>query len=64
MMVQQPRSRVVIEELKKEISTQDSSIPIVQEDTLQVDDISLPSRSGRIIDTSADDEPESGSEPA
>jgi hypothetical protein len=43
-----PRSRVVLEELRRETSTQAS-----QEDTSQdgVDDISLPSRSGRIVDT-------------
>ena len=58
------RSRVILEELRKEMSTRASLIPVVQEDTSQVDDISLPSRSGRIADTSTDDEPESGSEPA
>ena len=39
-----------------------SSIPIVQEDTLQVDNISLLSHCGRTVDTSVDDEPESGLE--
>ena len=39
-------------------------MPIVQEDTLLVDDISLPSRGGRIIGTRTDDEPETGLEPA
>ena len=57
-----PRSRVVIEELRKEISTHVSSIPIVQKDTSQVD-ISLFSHSRRIVDTSAADEPEFGSGP-
>ena len=46
------------------MSTHASSIPIVQKDTSQLDDISLPSNSGRIVYTSADDEPESSSEPA
>jgi len=36
---------------------------MVHEDTSQVD-ISLPSRSGRIVGTSADDEPKTGSEHA
>jgi len=62
-MNHKPRSSVVIEELRKRILTQASSVPIVQEDTSQVDDISLPSRSGRIADTSTDDEPESCLEP-
>ena len=53
MIDHKPRSRVVIEELKKEILTHAFSILIVQEDTSQVDDISLRSRSGRIVDTSA-----------
>ena len=64
MMDHKPKSRAVIEELRKEISTQASSIPIVQEDTSQVHDISLHSCSGRIVDTSANDEPDSGSETA
>jgi len=49
MMNHKPRSRVVIEELRKDISTNASSILTVQEDTLQVDKISFPSRSGRIV---------------
>ena len=61
-MNHKPRSSVVIEELRKGILTQASSVPIVQENTSQVDDISLPSHSGR-IDTSTDDEPESCLEP-
>ena len=64
MMNHKPWSRVVIEKLRKVISTHSSSIPIVQEDTSQVDDSSLPSRSGKIVGTSADDELETGSEPA
>jgi len=49
MMNHKPRSIVVIEELRKYISTHASSIPIVQEDTSQVRDISLPRRSERIV---------------
>jgi len=59
MMYHKLRSTVVIEELRKEISIKNSAIPIVQEDILQVDDISLPSRSGKIVDSSADNEPKS-----
>ena len=57
MMNHKPRSRVVIEDLRKDISTHASSIPIVQENVSQVDNISLPSRGGRIVGTSADGEP-------
>jgi len=57
-------SRVVIEDLRKEISIQTSLMPILQENTSQVDDNSLPNHSGRIVDTSTDDEPQSGPEPA
>jgi len=63
MMNHKLRSRVILEELRKEMSTRASLIPVVQEDTSQVD-ISLPNHSGKIADTSTDDEPESGSEPA
>jgi len=57
MMNHKLKSRVVIEELRKDISTHASSIPIVQEDTSQVDDILLPSRSGKIVSSSADNKP-------
>jgi len=63
-MNHKPRSRVVLEELRKEISTQASSTSKVQENTSQVDNISLHNHSGRIIDTSADDDPKSDSEAA
>ena len=57
-----PISRVVFEKFRKEISSQASSRPVVQEDTSKVLDISLPSHSGRIASASTDDDSESSSE--
>ena len=64
MMNHKSRSRVVIKQLRKDKLTHTFSIPIVQEDTSEGDDISLPSHSWRIVNASADYEPESDSEPA
>ena len=50
------RSKIILEELKGERPTHNSSIPIIQEKTAQdrVIDIPLPRRSGRNVVTRAD----------
>ena len=58
-MNHKPRSRIVLEELRRDRAIQTSLIPIVKEETPQesVLNIPLPHRSGMIVEMRVDTEP-------